>query len=150
MNGRAKLTSGGASTPLTPPYAIRYDVGTGLDSALLAQGGHASSATGGTGKLDNDFNSKSTKASEGIATVLTLGMNQLLGGNNRVSIELPSGTREMWSVFNRDTRICHYCTSTITKSCNSVSKKGFLGIGAKNEMSCTESEPIEKCEDIEM
>ena len=71
-------------------------------------------------------------------------------GTNRVKVDLPSGTREMWSVFNRDTRTCHYCTSTITKSCESVSKKGFLGIGATDELKCTESEPVEKCEDIVM
>ena len=64
--------------------------------------------------------------------------------------EFDGGTREMWSVFNRDTRICHLCTSTITKDCKSTYKHGFLGIGRKNEMDCTVSEPIEKCEDIQM
>lgn len=64
--------------------------------------------------------------------------------------EFDGGTREMWSVFNRDTRVCHLCTSTITKDCKSTYKHGVFGIGRRNEMDCTVSEPIEKCEDIQM
>lgn len=150
MNGGAKMSDGSESTPLTPPYAISYDVGTGLNSALLAQGGHDASSISGTAKLENSANKNATKGSEGIATVLTLGLNQMMGANNHVSVELPSGRREMWSVFNREARTCHYCTSTVTKNCNSVSKKGFLGIGATNELNCAESDPVEKCEDIPM
>lgn len=142
-------TTGGAvlggldvDTPLTEPYSISYDVGAGLDNSMLIQGaGRTSSATGGTATLDTTAGA--SKASEIINSFTGL-------GSNRVKIELPSGTREMWSLFNRETRICHYCTSTVTKSCESISKKGFLGIGAKNELKCTESEPVEKCEDIVM
>ena len=129
-------------TPLTEPYSISYDVGAGLDNSMLVQGaGRTASATGGTATLDTTAGA--SKASEIINSFTGL-------GSNRVKIELPSGTREMWSLFNRETRTCHYCTSTITKSCESISKKGFLGIGAKNELKCTESEPVEKCEDIVM
>ena len=142
-------TTGGAvlggldvDTPLTEPYSISYDVGAGLDNSMLVQGaGRTASATGGTATLDTTAGA--SKASEIINSFTGL-------GSNRVKIELPSGTREMWSLFNRETRTCHYCTSTITKSCESISKKGFLGIGAKNELKCTESEPVEKCEDIVM
>ena len=78
-------------------------------------------------------------------------MNAFTGlGSNKVKVELPSGSREMWSAFNRETGVCHFCTSTITRSCKSVNTKGFLGIGAKNEMNCEEMPPIEKCEDIQM
>ena len=129
-------------TPLTEPYSISYDVGAGLDNSMLVQGaGRTASATGGTATLDTTAGA--SKASEIINSFTGL-------GSNRVKIELPSGTREMWSLFNRETRTCHYCTSTVTKSCESISKKGFLGIGAKNELKCTESEPVEKCEDIVM
>ena len=122
VTGGATLGGVVTDTPLTAPYAISYDVGAGLDNSLLAQGGRGSGITGGNALMDN----------------------------NKVRFELPGGTREMWSIFNRDTRICHYCTSTVTKNCKSVSKKGFLGIGAKNELNCEESEPVEKCEDIQM
>ncbi len=129
-------------TPLTTPYSISYDVGSGLDNSLLVQGaGRGSGATSGTASLDTTAGT--SQAAEIINSFTGL-------GSNRVKIDLPSGTREMWSLFNRETRTCHYCTSTITKSCESISKKGFLGIGAKNELKCTESEPVEKCEDIVM
>ena len=129
-------------TPLAEPYSISYDVGAGLDNSMLVQGaGRTASATGGTATLDTTAGT--SKAAEIINSFTGL-------GSNRVKIDLPSGTREMWSLFNRETRTCHYCTSTITKSCESISKKGFLGIGAKNELKCTESEPVEKCEDIVM
>ena len=129
-------------TPLTEPYSISYDVGAGLDNSVLVQvAGRSSNAISDTAVMDK------TAGSGKFAEVV----NSFTGlGSNRVKVELPSGTREMWSLFNRDTRTCHYCTSTITKSCESVSKKGFLGIGAKDELKCTESEPVEKCEDIVM
>ena len=129
-------------TPLTTPYSISYDVGSGLDNSLLVQGaGRGIGATSGTASMDTTAGT--SQAAEIINSFTGL-------GSNRVKIDLPSGTREMWSLFNRETRTCHYCTSTITKSCESISKKGFLGIGAKNELKCTESEPVEKCEDIVM
>lgn len=112
---------------LTPPYAISYDIGAGLTNDVLTQGGRGSSATGGTASVTNDgWFGKKTKQT------------------------LPGGTRELWASFNRETRNCHFCTSTVTKSCSNSYRKGFLGIGAKNETSCTESAPVEKCEDIPM
>ena len=56
----------------------------------------------------------------------------------------------MWATFNRDTRTCRLCSSTVTRDCVHTYKRGFLGIGHKDETNCTESEPIEKCEDIQM
>ncbi len=141
-NGGATFSTE-ASTPLAAPYAISYDVGAGLDSSMLAQGGRGSSSVSGTATQERISNS--TKTGEVINSIVSLGAN-----TGRVKVQLPSGTREMWSVFNRETRVCHFCTSTVTKNCNSVSKRGFLGIGAKEELSCTESEPEEKCEDITM
>ena len=136
---------GGATdvdTPLTAPYAISYEVGAGLDNSLLVQGaGRSSGATSGVAVQDTTAGT--SKAAELVNSFTGL-------GSNRVKVELPSGTREMWSLFNRETRTCHYCTSTVTKSCQSIVKKGFLGIGAKNELKCEESAPVEKCEDIEM
>ena len=131
-----------ASTPLTEPYSISYDVSSGIDNSALALGsGHSSFAVSESAQMDTTAGT--SKAAEVISSFTGL-------GSNRVKVDLPSGTREMWSIFSRETRTCHYCTSTVTKSCTSVSKKGFLGIGAKNELSCTESEPVEKCEDIVM
>jgi len=108
-------------THLAPPYAISYEVSTGLNNKLLAQGGRSESAI----------------ATQGTAT--------------RTKVDIPNGTREMWSTFNRNTRICRLCSSTITKDCTSTVSNGFIWIiGAYSETNCTESDPIEKCDDIEM
>ena len=127
---------------LAPPYAISYEVGVGLDNDTLAQGGRGSSSLGNEAQMDT------TAGASKIATIVNAFTG--LGNSNKVKVSLPSGTREMWSVFNRDERVCHFCTSTVAKSCTSVHKNGFLGIGSKDEVSCTESEPVENCEDIEM
>lgn len=141
-NGSVLGGSTVASTPLTEPYSISYDVSAGVNSAdLITSAGHSSSALSDSAIMDTTAGT--SKASEFVNSFTGL-------GSNRVKVDLPSGTREMWSIFSRETRTCHYCTSTVTKSCTSVSKKGFLGIGAKNELSCTESDPVEKCEDIVM
>ena len=65
---------------------------------------------------------------------------------------LPSGTREMWSTFNRDTRTCHFCTSTVTTHCSTSYDEGYLWglIGGGSSTECSESAPVEKCEDIPM
>ena len=107
---------------MNPPYAISYEVGSGLNNKLLARGGKSETATSTGG--------------------------QIIRG--RKKIDIPGGTREMWATFNRDTRVCHVCTSTITKDCKSFIRTGFWGIGARSETDCTESDPVEKCDDIEM
>ncbi|MBQ1927592.1 MAG: hypothetical protein II179_00830 [Alphaproteobacteria bacterium] len=116
---------GGTATEnvsLAPPYAISYEVAAGLNDALLTQGGKSESATSAGGRIVR----------------------------GKKTIDIPGGTREMWATFNRDTRMCRLCSSTITKDCKSFIRTGFWGIGAKSETDCTESEPIEKCEDIQM
>lgn len=132
---------------LTPPYAISYEIGAGLDANALAMGGRGGGATAGgaTTKIE-DTNSGFAK---GVAAVLTLGLSTLNNGGH-VTQELPSGTREMWSSFNRETRVCHFCTSTVTKSCKSTGSRGFLGLWDSRGVECTESDPVEKCEDIQM
>ena len=146
----------GEDFALAPPYAISYEIGAGLNNALLAQGGRGSSQTTKGVDVSSEF---STHKSSGLASInsniMSFGINggiEALAsmGNGRMSYNIPGGTREMWSTFNRADRVCHLCSSTVTKNCSSVNKKGFLGIGAKQEVNCTESEPVEKCEDIEM
>ncbi|MCR5194275.1 MAG: hypothetical protein K6B71_01970 [Alphaproteobacteria bacterium] len=126
---------------LSEPYSISYEVGAGLDNSLLTRGGSASRATGTGSKIDTTAGA--SKTSEVVDAFTGL-------GGQKVKSETGSGTREVWAIFNRENRTCHYCTSTVTKSCSNVNKKGFLGIGSTAETNCTESEPVEKCEDIKM
>ena len=140
-------------TSLTPPYSISYEISSGLDNSMLAQGGHGVSATGTDGVVTSGAEQRST-GTQIVSAVLSggasLGIDAMSGIGNKHTVTLPSGTREMWSTFNRDARVCHFCTSTVTKSCSSVYKRGFLGIGAKDESDCKETAPVEKCEDIPM
>ena len=146
-NGAPVDSNVAGDVSLTPPYAISYEIGAGLDANILAQGGRGSGATAGaaTTKIE-DTNSGFAK---GVAAVLTLGLSTLNNGGH-VTQELPSGTREMWSSFNRETRVCHFCTSTVTKSCKNTGSRGFLGLWDSRGVECTESAPLEKCEDIQM
>lgn len=141
-------------TPLTEPYAISYDVSSGVSNINLMQAnGHSSSNVAGIAKMSASKETSEVAEVINAATGFVTGVGAVtgvLGASNRVSMELPSGTREMWSLFDRNTRTCHYCTSTVTKTCSSVSKKGFLGIGAKEELNCEESAPVESCQDIQM
>ena len=139
---------------LAPPYSISYEVGAGLNNKLLAQGGRGSTMTTGT---ITGGNSNATKPNAIVSVTgailsggVSLGVDAMSGVGGKSSYEIPGGTREMWATFNRDTRICRLCSSTVTRDCNHLYKRGFLGIGHKDETNCTESEPIEKCDDIEM
>ena len=76
-------------SPLTTPFAISYDVGAGLSTAALINGGSASVSQGG-----------------GTFTY-----------RNRTSQN--SGVyKEARASFDRETRTCHLCTTTTTTSCN--------------------------------
>ena len=122
-------------TPLAPPYAISYDVGVGLMGSDLLKGGHSSSE--GL-KTSADFSASGVD------------LSTLSFGSKRHKFEGAGYTREVWSTFNRDTRNCHFCTSTVTQSCTTKKKNGFLGIGGSQTLECKTSDPVEKCEDIPM
>lgn len=122
-------------TPLAPPYAISYDVGVGLTNSDLLTGGHSSSE--GV-KTSADFSQSGVD------------LASLSFGSKRHKFEGAGYTREVWSTFNRETRNCHFCTSTVTQSCTTKKKNGFLGIGGSQSVDCKTSEPVEKCEDIPM
>ena len=152
-------TGGGAGldnniqTPLNTPYAISYDVGSGLDVASLTSGGKATAETSKTASADYSREKRSNgadiigaMASGGIS----LGVDALSGVGQKSKVELPGGTRETWATFDRTNRVCHFCSSTVTKNCSSTNKRGFLGIGAKQETKCDETPAVEKCEDIQM
>ncbi len=140
-NGATYGLKAGTGETLSVPYAISYEVSSGLNSKLLASGGRGGSATLRDALIDTTIGASANADVVDSFTGL---------GRNRVKTSLGSGTREMWSTFNRETRVCHFCTSTVTKNCKSINHKGFLGIGSKNDLECTESAPVEKCEDIQM
>lgn len=160
MNGGA--SSGNLTdldTPLAPTYAISYDVGAGLTTDQLLQGGHDSSSWDGVSLA----NEKSTTKDRGkyklkekdrlLGLILPDKTKEKSKTNSRTvdkkyRVETPGGYKEMWSLFNRDTRTCHYCVKTVISNCETTGKKGWFkdtrGVSCK-----TTSEP-EVCEDIQM
>ena len=70
--------------------------------------------------------------------------------SDKYTSEFDGGTREMWSTFNRETRVCHLCTSTITQDCKDKGSRGFLGLWDSRGVECTSNAPVETCEDIQM
>lgn len=159
-------------TPMNIPYAIYYDVGVGLTRDMLTMGGSFKYDLAGA-SASNDSTTSITAsntatlsanagvhasasatapmggggvgatASAGIGASLSNTTSIGVSNSRKQKISIPGGTREKWAVFDRDSRICHYCTATLTTSCSS--KK--LG---KKELNCTEAPPVERCEDIPM
>ena len=117
------MTLSTPSTDLMPPYAIAYEVGAGLTSDELSKGGKGVLDLGGA-KFSN---------------------TGYLGGGQ---LDADAGIKETTAVFNRETRTCHVCTTTITQSCKTTGSTSWFH-NSRNT-SCTTNEPVEKCEDIPM
>ncbi len=107
-NGGAGGGDVNASTPLAPPYAISYDVGSGLTNEDLTRGG---------------------------------------SGETSVTTTAGSGmTKTVTSIFSRDTRNCHVCTTISTQSCTVKGGNWFR----KKNTSCKVETTGPTCEDIVM
>lgn len=108
---------------LAPPYAISYEVGSGLNKDDLTTGGHGVLDLGKVSYKNGGY----------------------LGG---ASSDLSSGTKETTAVFNRESRVCHVCTTIVTQSCKTSGSTSWFH-NSRNT-SCTANDPIERCEDIPM
>ena len=92
-NTAFNLNSIAEQSPLTTPFAISYDVGTGLTTKSLLQGGYG-------------------KTKEGADTFTYRGRTSMNSGY----------TKETRATFDKATRICHICTTTTTTSCKNMTK----------------------------
>lgn len=106
--------------PLTPPYAISYDVAAGVNNADLTKGGNGTASW----------------------------LNKLKSGNS--SSSAGGLTKTSNAVFNRDTRICHYCSSTTTQNCSTKGSSVLWGLVDTRKTVCDDPKTTEKCEDIQM
>lgn len=122
-NGGAGGTEVNASTPLTPPYSISYDVGSGLTTEELAQGG--------AGVLQADG--------------VTFKNSGYLGG---ASMTGGGMTKTVRAIFSRETRTCRICTQTVTQNCKTTGSSSWFH-NSRNT-SCTTEASDEVCEDIVM
>lgn len=122
-NGGAGGGDINASTPLTPPYAISYDVGSGLTTEDLAKGG--------AGVLQ--------------ANGVTFKNGGYLGG---ASMSGGGMTKTVRAIFSRETRTCRICTQTVTQDCKTTGSSSWFH-NSRNT-SCTTNASDEVCEDIVM
>ena len=113
-----------ASTPLTVPYSISYDVGTGLTAEDLTRGGAGVIQAGG----------------------ITFKNEAYLGGGS--GLEGGGMTKEVTAIFNRDTRVCHICTTTTTQNCETTGSVSWFHNNRNVNCTTETSEPF--CEDIVM
>jgi hypothetical protein len=112
-----------ASTPLTPPFAISYEVGVGLNAEDLTKGGSGVLKAGGVTFTNSGY----------------------LGGGNFTGGGM---TKETTAIFSRDTRNCHICTTVMTESCKTTGSKSWFHNSKNTQCETKASEP--KCEDIVM
>lgn len=124
-NGGSGAGDVNASTPLTPPYAISYEVGSGLTTTDLLKGGTGVTKAGGVSFKNGGY----------------LGGGKMEGGGM---------TKETTAIFSRDSRTCHICTTVMTESCKTSGSKSWFH-NSRNT-SCTTEVVAErsKCEDIVM
>ena len=122
-NGGAGGGDINAPTPLTPPYAISYDVGSGLTTEDLAKGGAGVLQTDGVTFTNKGY----------------LGGSSLNGGGM---------TRQVTAIFSRETRTCHICTTTITQDCKTTGSSSWVHNSRNTECTTKASDPV--CEDIVM
>ena len=112
-----------ASTPLTAPYAISYDVGSGLSTEDLTKGGAGVLQAGGVTFKNSGY----------------LGGASMSGGGM---------TKEVTAIFSRDTRTCHICTTVTVENCKTTGSSSWFH-NSRNT-SCTTEVAKSECEDIVM
>lgn len=122
-NGGSSSGDINASTPLTPPYSISYDVGSGLTAEDLAKGGAGVLQADGVTYKNSGY----------------LGGSSLTGGGV---------TKTVRAIFSRDTRTCHICTQTSSQDCKTTGSSSW--VHNSRNTSCTTKVSDEVCEDIVM
>lgn len=113
------------TTELAPPYAISYDVGTGLKVDDLTMGGAQKTELGSVSYKNNGYL-----------------------GNGDDATDLSGGTKETRALFNRETRTCNICTTIVTQSCKTKGSKSWFHNSRNVE--CETKDPVEQCRDIPM
>ena len=67
---------------------------------------------------------------------------------SKVKTSIPGGTKSEWSTFNRETRVCHFCTELVTRECK---QKGAAVLFVDTRrLECGEEHRDESCQDIPM
>ncbi len=121
-NSSSQINASAVDSTLAPPYAISYEIGSGLTSTELMTGGYAQTNQIG-GMQQEGYHFKTSGG--GVST-------------------------ETWALFDRETRNCHLCKSKVVQDCKVTGSRGIWGLWDSRKTNCTTSTPVEKCEDIKM
>ena len=138
IGGSRMSTASGSAAGGSDGGALGTVAGTmaGMSGSFLSMGGKIASAA-------VSFNPAGMITDAATKAVVAL-------ASDKYSSEFDGGVREMWSTFNRETRICHVCTSTITQDCKNKGSRGFLGLWDSRGVECKSGTPVETCQDIQM
>lgn len=109
---------------LAPAFAISYDVGAGLTKEDLLSGGTSMTEYGGV----------TYRNGEGAMDKATSNMN--------------AGSKETKAMFNRETRMCNICTTSVLQSCKTTGSKSWFHNNRNIE--CETLPPVEMCRDVQM
>ena len=132
-------------TPLVAPYSISYEVGLGIDRNSLLATGASRSSLGGSIETSRV---RDSKGSAGGAMLLPIPIGGGASWNNQTStkIKIDGGYKEVTSVFDRESRNCHVCTTVSYENCEQLTVKG-MKTKKKNCQTIVEGPT---CEDISM
>ena len=135
-------------TPLTAPYSISYEVGSGISNKVLASMNGTS-----TTKYDNaSMKSGASSAAGEIIGTITSGIATTAFGlpfsSKPVSVNIPGGTKTVRATFNAEKRICHLCTEFVTRECKQTGMSFWMIDSRK--LKCGAEKREETCDDIEM
>nr|MBQ0091236.1 hypothetical protein [Candidatus Enterousia merdequi] len=118
-----------ADRPLTPPYAISYEIANGVSMKDLTR----------MEKSITKYDSASMNSTNVCVACLS---------GSKINTEIPGGTKSQWATFNRETRTCRLCTEMVTRECKQTGAS-ILFIDTR-KMSCGEEKREENCDDIPM
>jgi len=143
-------TGGGAGiseeSSTNVPYAISEDIGVGLDLKTLTSGGKSSSTFGQNISASKDTSRKGTMAVASVGVGVGIGGGGSWDNQKSEKIDMgEGGSKEVTTSFNRETRICHKCTTISVENCEVLKVRGNK-VKKKN---CV-MDVQESCEDIQM
>ncbi len=137
-------------TPLMPPYAIAYEVGTGMDRNSLLATGNSRTSLGSSIETSRERDSKGFAGAAGVGIGIFGGGGGAAGASwdNKTTskIKIDGGYKEVSSVFNRETRICHVCTTISYEDCEKLTVKAKK----TKKKNCQTVVEGPTCEDIAM
>ena len=136
----------GIQTPLNTPYAISYDVGTGLDLKSLTSGGKDTSSFGQSVHTDESVHREGGFSTAAVTPLGGAGVGAKWNNSRNTKLDVgDSSQRSVTATFNRETRTCHICKTVSVENCADMKVSGRR-IRKKD---CNTS-VNEECEDIQM